>query len=130
MARENLRELNPIDYMEIKIKRNRIRRQRQLRRRVAIGIATIVIIICSSLGLTSFLSKAAEEPDAYKIKTYSSVMVPYGYELEDLAKEYMDRSYYDSYESYLNEVMFINHLDDTDVQAGYYLIMPVYIEEF
>ena len=72
------KEYNSAELRELKIRRNRIRRQRQLRRRIAITIAALIIIISSSLGLTSILSKAAEEPYTYKVKTYSSVMVPFG----------------------------------------------------
>ena len=121
-------QLNASQIRELKIKRNRIRRQRQLRRRIAIGIAAVIIILSSSLGLTSFLSKAAETPDEYKIKTYSSVMVPYGSDLKDLARLYTDFEYYETYDEYIDEVMYINHLIDSDVRPGYYVILPVYVD--
>lgn len=124
-------KMTPGEIRELKIRRNRIKRQRQLRRRMVIAIAAVIIIVSSSLGLTSILSKAAETPDAYKIKTYSSVMMPFGSDLYELAAQYMDKDYYDSCEDYIAEVRFINHLDEDErVQAGYYLILPQYVEEF
>lgn len=127
----NRKEMTPGEIRELKIRRNRIKRQRQLRRRIVIAIAAVIIIVSSSLGLTSILSKAAETPDEYKIKTYSSVMMPFGSDLYELAAQYMDSDYYDSCEDYIKEVRFINHLDeDETVQAGYYVILPRYIEEF
>ena len=126
--KNSINQLSTSELRELKIRRNRIRRQRQLRRRVAIGIAAIIIILSSSLGLTSFLSKAAETPDEYKVKTYSSVMVPFGSGLKDLARVYTDFDYYDSYVAYIKEVMFINHLSDEDVRPGNYLILPVYVD--
>ncbi len=127
----NRKEMTPGEMRELKIRRNRIKRQRQLRRRIVIAIAAVIIIVSSSLGLTSILSKAAETPDEYKIKTYSSVMMPFGSDLYELAAQYMDSYYYDSCEDYIREGRFINHLDeDETVQAGYYVILPRYIEEF
>ncbi len=120
--------LSTSEMRELKIRRNRIRRQRQLRRRIVIGIAAIIIILSSSLGLTSFLSKAAVTPDEYKVKTYSSVMVPFGSGIRELARVYTDFDYYESYDAYINEVMFINHLSDEDVRPGNYLILPVYVD--
>ncbi len=122
-------ELSRSELRELKIRRNRIKRQRQLRRRLVIGAASLIIIVCSSLGLTSFLSKAAEEPDAYKTKVYSSVMVPFGSGLTEVASEYVDLDYYESCDAYIAEVKFINHLsDDEDVRPGHYLIVPRYTD--
>ena len=121
-------ELSSSELRELKIRRNRIRRQRQLRRRLVIGAATLIIVACSSLGLTSFLSKAAEEPDAYKTKVYSSVMVPFGSDLTQVASEYVDLDYYESCDAYIAEVKFINHLTDDDVRPGHYLIVPRYTD--
>jgi len=121
-------KLTSSEIRELKIRRNRIRRQRQLRRRIVVGIAALIIILSSSLGLTSFLSKAAEAPDEYKVKTYSSVMVPFGSDLKDLARVYTDFDYYESYDAYIDEVMYINHLADDDVRPGYYVILPVYVD--
>ena len=92
--KRNTEQLSASQIRELKIRRNRIRRQRQLRRRIAITIAALIIIISSSLGLTSILSKAAEEPDTYKVKTYSSVMVPFGSSLYELSAQYADADYY------------------------------------
>ncbi len=126
--KRNTEQLNASQIRELKIRRNRIRRQRQLRRRIVTGVAAMIIILCSSLGLTSFLSKAAETPDEYKVKTYSSVMVPFGSDLRDLARVYTDFEYYESYDAYIDEVMFINHLENDSVRPGYYLILPVYVD--
>jgi len=107
-------------------RRNKIRRARQLRRRIVIAIATFVLIICSTLGVTSIKSKAQSATEEIKVKQYASVMIPYGSSLYSLADEYIDDEFYDSYDEYINEVKHINHMDSDDIIAGNYIILPYY----
>ena len=120
------RELTREELRELRKRRNRIRRARQLRRRVVIAIATFILIIASTLGITSIRSKAQSINEEIKVKQYTSVMIPYGSNLSTLADEYIDSEYYDSIEDYINEIKFINHLSDDTIQAGNYIILPYY----
>ena len=110
------------------IRRRKImaRRARQLRIRLTIAISVFIIVLFSAIGMTSFMSKAQETSEEYHTKCYTSVMVPYGTTLSELSIEYINSDYYDSLDSYMNEVMFINHMISTDIKAGTYLIMPYY----
>lgn len=122
------RALTDTEIRQMKIRRNRIRRERQLRRRMIIAAAALVIIIFSSLGLTSFLSDASEETSSNVSKVYTSVMVPYGSSLYEMASDHMDPDYYSDIDSYIKEVRFINHLSGDEIKAGNYLVIPVYKE--
>ena len=125
------REYSANELRELKIRRNRVRRQRQLRRRMVASVAALIIIVFSSFGLTTFLSRAQETPEKAMVKHYTSVMMPYGSSLSELSEEYIDVNYYKSINEYINEVMFINHISDAEnIQAGEYLIMPYYAEIF
>lgn len=120
------RALNDEELRQLRRKRNRIRRERQLRRRLVIAVAVLIIIVFSSIGLTSFLSKASEDTADAPAKVYTSIMIPYGSTLNSIGQEYMDTSYYDSLSQYIKEVRFINHLKNDEIKAGNYLIVPVY----
>lgn len=120
------RDLTKEELRELRKRRNRIKRARQLRRRVIIALAIFVIILFSTIGYTSILSKAQSSDENIKIKQYASVMIPYGSNLYELSNEYIDYDFYDSCEDYINEVKHINHLVDDNIQAGNYIILPYY----
>lgn len=119
------KELTRAELREKKIRQNRIRRQRQLRRRIVFTLAITILLICSTLGFTSITSKAQEAHEEVNVKCFTSVMVPYGSSLYELAEEYSDSRFYDSYQDYIDEVKYINHIDD-DIKAGSYLVIPYY----
>lgn len=123
------RELTRSEIREIKIRKNKIRRERQLRRRIVFVSAIIILLICSAFGMTSFLSKAQEANGApAKAKCFNSIQVEYGSSLSEIANEYCDDDMYESHDDYIKEVMFINHMNDTAITAGHYLIVPYYVE--
>lgn len=128
ISRNNNRELSASELRELKILRNRRRRQRQLRRRMVIAACALIIVLSSAFGLTSFLSRASEPGTDSTAKVYTSVMIPYGASLGSLASEYINYDHYESLDSYINEIRYINHLNDDRVIAGHYLIMPYYTE--
>lgn len=123
------KELSRSEIREIRIRKNRIRRERQLKRRIVLVSAVIILCLCSLFGFTSFLSKAQEKTDEpVKAKCYTSIMIEYGSSLSEIAEQYCDDDMYASRDAYINEVMFINHMDDTSIKAGNYLIVPYYTE--
>lgn len=123
------KELSRSEIREIKIRRNKIRRQRQLRRRIVLVSAIIILSLCSVFGFTSFMTKAQEKNnEPIKAKCFSSVMIEYGSTLSDIAAKYCDDEMYDSRDSYIKEVMFINHMNDTSIKAGNYIIVPYYVD--
>ena len=61
------------------------------------------------------------------VKYYAVVNVHAGDTLESLSKERFDKDHYDSFESYINEILRINHLDNPeDLKAGENVIIPYY----
>ena len=116
------------EIRERRIRRNRIRRERQLRRRMVVAASALILITASSLGYTSFMSRASEAGYEDYRKIYESVVIPYGSTLESLGSQYMDSEHYDDLDSYIDEVKFINHLPDDKIIAGHYLIMPSYVK--
>lgn len=126
IGRYVMRTQKNMDIHELKIIKNRMRRARQLRFRLIVAACALVVILSSLLGYTSFMSKASEASETESTKVYLSVMIPYGSTLESLSNEYMDPAHYESTESYIKEVKFINHLNDDKIIAGHYLILPYY----
>lgn len=122
------RELTNFELRELKIRRNRIRRERQLRRRIIAAIAVFIIVLFTSFGLTTILSKAQSQDEILKVKCYASVVVPYGSSVSEVSSEYIDYEYYDNMQEYLDEVSFINHIDCDNITAGSIIIVPYYDE--
>ncbi|MCR4589085.1 MAG: hypothetical protein K5682_11795, partial [Lachnospiraceae bacterium] len=88
------------------------RRRREVRRNVLIlcGISLILLVVICSLIIGKFSSRAAESDGTY-IKYYTQTELQYGQSLWDIASEYAD-SHYDSVADYIEEVTFINHIED------------------
>ncbi len=122
------KDLQRNEIREMKIRKNRIRRQRELIRRGVLAVCALIIIIASSMGYTSFLSRASEAGYGEQAKVYVSVMIPYGATLEGISNDHINEDHYDSLDSYMEEVRFINHMDSDDIIAGHYMILPVYTD--
>lgn len=93
---------------------------------------TSVLCLCVSLAVlsTSFLSKAESADKTTYYKYFTSVEVMPGDSLYSFAQEYCDEIHYDSYEDYISEIRYINHLSDNSIQAGNYIVVPYYSSEF
>jgi len=118
------RELSREEIRELKRRRNRVKRARQLRRRVVLAIAVFIIILTSALGYTTTVSRAQESHP--ETKCYTSVMIPFGSTMAEVAADNFDPVHYESIDSYISEIMYINHLSDTDLYAGAYIVVPYY----
>ena len=59
-------------------------------------------------------------------KYYKSLAIRCGDTLWDLACKYADNAFYDTYDSFIEEVIQINHLPDETITAGQKLIIPYY----
>lgn len=117
---------------ERRIRNNRSRRRRQLKRQIMLLFTTILLIAGFSVFGFGMKAKAQSTSDAADIsyKYYKSVMIESGDTIWDYAKLYANEDYYDSYDSYINEVVQINSLVGDDIQSGQYIILPYYSEEF
>lgn len=118
------------DLSERRIRNNRLRRRRELRRNIFTAFLTCALIVCCSVLWFDFNTKAQGTEEEILYKYYKTVSVAKNDTLWDFADEYADRRFYESYQSYIDEVMHINSLDDSAITAGCYLILPYYSAEF
>ncbi len=115
---------------ERRIRNNKLRRRRQLRHHIMIFVTTVLLISCFSVCFFSLKTKAQSEKEEVAYKYYKSIVVKSGDTIWDYAKEYAHEDYYDSYDSYIKEVIRINGISDDSIQSGQYLIIPYYSYEF
>lgn len=115
---------------ERRIRNNKLRRQRQLRHHIMMFMTTALLIACFSVCFFSFKAKAQSETEDVAYKYYKSIVVKSGDTIWDYAEEYAHEDYYDSYDSYVKEVIRINAMTDDSIQSGQYLIIPYYSYEF
>ena len=103
----------------------RIRQVRRFRERI---FMLVVGILIGLFLFQLFAMPASADTQEQRYKYYTSVFVRPGDNLWSIAQEYITEDY-DSVESYLDEVMRMNHMRDEQVQAGNYLYVPYYSEE-
>lgn len=95
---------------------------KKMNRLVLFFVCTISItIIMFNYFLNTNTVKGASNPP---IKSYINVSVKPNDTLWDLASEYMNPDYYD-HDSYINEIMAINNINNTVIFAGECITFPV-----
>lgn len=112
---------------EERIRRNRIRRQRQLRRRLSLFAAAVLLTLSMAGG--GFIVRAREVSPDPVYKYYTSIRIEEGDSLWSIAAAYKNGSF-ESRQEFLQEVIQINHLLDSEIRQGDYLIIPYYSSEF
>lgn len=116
---------------ERRIRNNKLRRKRQMHRNISMLFMTVVLTAGFSTMLFSFKAKAQSNVSSdISYKYYKSVTIGAGDTIWDFADLYADTEYYDSYDSYIKEVMAINHLKNETIIYGQNLIIPYYSNEF
>lgn len=115
---------------ERRIRNNKLKRKRQLQNNIMKFVLTIILISCLSVCLFSFKTRAQSDDAEISYKYYKSVSVSAGDTLWDYAVKYADEAFYDSYETYITEVMNINALSDDSIKSGQSIIIPYYSNEF
>lgn len=118
------------DLSERRIRNNRLRRRRELRRNILTLVLTMALVVCCSVLFFDFNAKAQSSEDEILYKYYKTVSIAKDDTLWNFADEYADSRFYESHQSYIDEVMHINSLDDSRITAGCYLILPYYSAEF
>ena len=113
---------------ERRIRENRKWRREIVRRqRIALGVVVAVILSAVFFIGASLMIKAQNNDTVPVVKYYAVVSVHAGDTLESLSKERFAEDNYDSFESYINEILRINHLDNPeDLKAGENVIIPYY----
>lgn len=95
--------------------------------KACIRLAAVALAVLSlSIGGGSLFASAGVRKGEQDVrKYYTSVLVSYGDTLSAIAGERMC-SQYDSLDSLIGEIKFMNHLTDDTIRAGGYLIVPYY----
>ncbi|MED9903347.1 MAG: LysM peptidoglycan-binding domain-containing protein [Lachnospiraceae bacterium] len=114
---------------EYKRRRNRIRRKRQFHRQCIMALLTVILVIILAVSYNAILSEANSDTGAVSYKYYTSIEVAYGESLWSIAEEYAGEEYV-SVSDYIYEVMEINHLQEENIIAGQYLVVPYYSTVF
>lgn len=104
---------------------NRIRRRRELIQHITITVLSVCLIIAMALIFGSLKSEASGKPEDRLYKSFTAVEVSYGDSLYSLAREYVCEDMNDI-ESFINEVIYINNINDDKIYAGSTLIIPVF----
>lgn len=116
---------------ELRTYKRKLRRQKEICRRCIMMLMTFCLIITCAVSYHSIKSSANTGNEELHFKYYTNIRVVYGETLWEIADEYMDDRQYSDKESYIAEVRNINHLDEeSSIQAGQYLIVPYYSDEF
>ena len=123
------RRSDPNRKWNAKMNASKARRNMQLLKYKLMLIIGIVLILLFTVS-HAMISKAAANETTY-FKYYTSIVVYPGHTLTQIAAKYMDSMHYDSTAEYVDEVKYMNHIDDADkIHAGDYLIVPYYSTEF
>ena len=105
------------------------RRRRQLRFRIAAVLTAICISGAFGVLRFGFFSDAREDAASVSYKYFTSILVYPGDTLTSIARQYVDH-HYDSLEDYIEEVRVTNHLQEDEIRAGEYLIVPYYSVDY
>ncbi len=114
---------------EYRIIQNRQRRKRQLRVRLALLLSVLTILTGSGLLGGRMILAAREKDIPVSYKYFTSIPVKEGDTLWSLASVYTEGDER-SRRNFMREVIRINHMLDDQLQAGDWLIIPYYSEEF
>ncbi len=107
------------------VKKNNIQIKKRLP--VSIGILHLFLVIAVRLSSAVFGSDAVDAKASYKY--YTSIQVQEGDSLWSIADKYLTAEY-NSHETYMKELISINHLSDTTIHAGQYLTVPYFSYEY
>lgn len=122
-------------YNLSKLEMRRLQKKRAREMEVKKHILQLVFAVCFIFVVLLFVnhtvSKASAGEDTLYFKYYTTIEVQPADTLTSIANQYSDDIHYDSVAEYIDEVLFINHIDDADqIQAGTFLTVPYYSSEF
>lgn len=113
-----------------------LKRRRQLKLRIVWMFITMVTVVSAVLLLTCFRSFAQETDHIVRYKYYTSISVPYGCTLEEIAADHYQSEDYPDISTYMQEICLINRLssfnaaDNYGVRPGDNIIIPYYSTVF
>ncbi len=113
-----------------------LKRRRQLKLRITYLLITMFLVMSSVLLFTCFRSFAQETDHIVRYKYYTSITVPYGCTLEEIAAVHYQVEDYPDINAYMQEICLINRLNsynaagNYDVRPGDNIIIPYYSTDF
>jgi len=104
----------------------RLRRKRinQLKLLTALIISVFVLVMLSSFVIKDNTIKGSE---VQLNKSYKEVVVYYGDTIWDIAEEHYNPDYY-NVKDYVNEIVSINSMSSSYLEAGHTIMVPVVVE--
>ncbi len=107
-----------------------LRLRRERRRKAAAASLTVLFTICVII-ICAISYGTIKSNASGGFKYYTSVTVEAGENLWNMADKYIDYDFYKDKNSYIAEVLSINHLDaDQALVPGQNLVVPYYSLEF
>jgi hypothetical protein len=120
---------NRIDYDQYRYLQ-KIKRIKTVRIQLTFMVLGLFVAVCSAVILYSSVAKA-DSGDHTAYKYYKSITISAGATLWTITAEFMDSTYYEDMNDYMDEIIYINRMDSEDVLlAGQSLIIPYYSQEF
>lgn len=92
-------------------------------------VMTALTVLIIAFAFPSLSAKANSTEGADDYKYYTSHMIMPKESLWSIAEENIDYVHYDSIQDYMNEVKFINGIDNSELQIGDYILIPYFSEE-
>lgn len=113
------------DYRYNYIYQGRIKRNTQIKNRILIALISVIIILLILFAYTS-ASSAKDNNSILLHKYYRSIEIKPGDTLTSITSRYINNDKY-SFDSYMNEIMYINNINEESLlQSGCYIIVPYY----
>lgn len=124
-----------VSIYDNKYERNRVQkkhaREMEVKKHILQLVFAVSFIFIVLLFLNHSVSNASTGDDTIYFKYYTTIEVRPSETLSSIAKQYADEMHYESDLEYIEEVLFINHLEDADhIKAGTFLTVPYYSSEF
>ncbi|MCI9298090.1 MAG: hypothetical protein HFI10_11710 [Lachnospiraceae bacterium] len=118
----------PVSKWDARIRNNKKRRNAEIRRHIFLLILAAIFICTALFGINSMISEAGSAKESeLSFKYYKNIRIGEDETLTSIAHTYADQEHYETHDSYIREVVYMNHLENADdIPAGTYLIIPYY----
>ncbi len=99
------------------------------RQKLLLGLVIILLVSLGILFGTSVNTLASSKADVASFnKYYTSIQIEYGDTLWDIADEYIGE-FNVSKTKYIEEICQLNNIDENEIHAGDYIVVPYYSNE-